>query len=251
MKTIILLSITVFFGTAHADSWEGLVQKLTQTRSELETLSKESDSIQREKQAELDQWTQRKTEMEAQVQREKLRKLQIGEKLKRLESRLKVSGKTDPQAQKKLMGWIDQFEKSVKASIPFNHDTRLATLERLHERVERNHEAMEFVLSDFWSFVEAELKLAQTNEYRIVDVDFAGKKKKCEVARLGLTALFVVTPDGKTLKAQKTVDGWNWRDIESSTEQNSVLSLVQNLKNKNEAGVYQLPMNDEQMGASL
>jgi hypothetical protein len=237
--------------SARADSWESLVQRLTQTRAELESLNREADSLQREKQAELDQWTQRKSDMEAQLQREKLRRMQIAEKMKRLESRLKVSGKTDPQAQKRLLAWIAQYEKAVKSSIPFNQDQRLQSLDRLKERVERQHEAMEFVLADFWSFVEGELKLAQTNEYRIVDVEFAGQKKKCEVARLGLLALFVVTPDGKTLRAQKTVDGWKWQDISSPAEQSSVLTLVQNLKNKNESGLYQLPMSDEQMGASL
>jgi hypothetical protein len=150
-----------------------------------------------------------------------------------------------------MLGWIARYEKAVKTSIPFNQDQRLQSLDRLRERVERQHEAMEFVLADFWAFVEGELKLAQTNEYRIVDVEFAGQKKKCEVARLGLVALFVVTPDGKTLRARKAGDGWKWQDINSPAEQSSVLTLVQNLKNKNESGLYQLPMSDEQMGASL
>jgi hypothetical protein len=251
MKIFLALLISLSVSVGRADSWEGLVQRLTQTRADLETLSKESDSLQREKQADLDQWTQRKTEMEAQVQREKLRQMQIAEKLKRLESRVRVSGKSDPQAQKKLLGWISTFEKSVAQTIPFNLDNRLETLSRLKVRVNRDHEAMEFLLADFWSFVETELKLAQTNEYRIVDVEIAGKKRKCEVARLGLVALFVVTPEGKTLKAAHGATGWTWQDINSSSEQNSIISLVNNLKNKNDSGLYQLPMNESQMGASL
>ncbi len=251
MKTLLILVLLTLSSQSQADSWEGLVQKLTQTRAEIEALSKEADSLQREKQTELDQWVQRRAEIESQVEREKLRKLQIAEKLKRLEGRLKVTGKSDPQAQKKLLSWFAQFEKTIKNTIPFNQDVRLQTLARLRERVERNHEAMEFVLADFWSFVEGEMKLAQTNGYQIVDVDFGGSKKKCEVARLGLVALFVVTPDGKTLKAQKQASGWKWQDIESASEQSSILTLVQNLKNKNEAGMYQLPVSSSQMGASL
>lgn len=251
MKLVFVTIIALGISESRADSWESLVQRLTQTRADLEALSKESDSLQREKQSDLDQWTQRKAESEAQVVREKTREMQITEKLKRLEARVKVSGKADPQAQKKLRSWIESFETMVAASIPFQREARLQSLSRLKERVAKNHEPMEFIFADFWSFLESELKLAQTNEYKIVDVDISGKTKKCEVARLGLLSLFVVTPGGQTLKATKVGGEWKWRDVESSTEQISIQNLVKNLKNKMDSGIYQLPVNAEKMGASL
>ena len=251
MKFLTFVITFLTLSVASADSWEGLVKKLTETRADIESLAKEADSVQREKQADLDQWVQRKTEAEAQVDREKLRRLQMTEKLKRLESRVRVSGKSDPQAQKKLLGWISRFDGSVQDSIPFNRDTRLQTLRRLRERAERGQEPMEFVFADFWNFAESELKMAQSNEYKVVDVELGGKKRKCEVARLGLMALFVVTPDGKTLKAVRGASGWTWQDIETAPEQDSILTLVKNLKNKNDTGLYRLPVNEEKIGASL
>lgn len=251
MKWIYFLVITLYVGGASADSWESLVQKLTQVRADLETLSRESESLQRDKQSELDQWTQRRSEAEAQVQREKLRELQIGEKLKRLEARVKNGGKTDPQAPQKLLKWIERFQTWVPTTIPFHHEQRLAALDKLKTRAQKKHEAMEFVLADFWSFVESEIKLSQTNEYRIVDVKLGEVTKKCEVARLGLVALFVVTPDGKVLQASRDSQGWQWRDVEASGEQESILSLVKNLKNKNESDIYKLPIDQKIMGAGL
>jgi len=236
---------------AQADSWDSLISRLTQTRVELESLSKEADSVQREKQADLDQWSQRKIEADAQVQRERLRKMQLTEKLKRLEGRVRAGTKPDPQAQKKLSTWLAQYESWVPTTIPFHHDARLNTLRRLKERVEKNHEPMEFVMSDFWAFVESEMKLAQTNEYQVVDVTLAGQSKKCEVARLGLMSLFVVTPDGKVLKAYRELEQWKWKDVDTASEQDSVINLVRNLKNKNDSGIYELPMEKEVMGASL
>lgn len=236
---------------AQASTWENFVEKLTQARADVETLSQEIDSIQKEKQSDLEQWTQRKTELEGQIQKEQLRSLQISEKLKRLESRVKLQSKADPQAQKKLLAWIERFETWVPGTIPFLHESRQESLKNLKIRAQKSQEPIEFVMSDFWLFVESEIKLAQSNEYKIVDIQFAGQKKKCEVARLGLQSLFVVTPDKKILKASKEAGVWKWKDIESSDDQSAVLLLVKNLKNKNGSGYYHLPIDPGQVGASL
>ncbi len=240
----ILISTLLFFLDVHAspESWENLVNRLTKTRSEIESLSREMDSLQKEKQSELDQLVMRKSDLDTQVEREKLRKLQLTEKLRRLEGRVRVIGKTDPEAQKKLQSWITEMRVSVKDSIPYQRDLRLQNLVRLEDRIKKNHEPIEFIMSDFWSFIEAEFKLAQTNEYQIVSLDFEGQKKKCEVARLGLMSMFAVTADGNIRQAVKFEKDWQWKNIESSVEQNSILSLVKNLKNKNSTEIYQLPI---------
>ncbi len=256
-----MLKLTCFFllfsfslstmASASAATWEAFVGKLMQTRTEVETLSQEIDSLQREKQAYLEQWTQRKTDLESQVQKEQLRTLQLAEKTKRLESRVKIQAKTDPLAQKKLLSWIERFEVLVASTIPFLQDTRQVQIKNLKIRVQKAQEPLEFIFSDFWSFVENEMKLAQSNEYKVVDITLNGQLRKCEVARLGLQSLFVVTPDKKVLKAFKEAGVWKWKDVESSADQISVLSLVQNLKNKNGSGYYQLPIDARQLGASL
>lgn len=250
MKSLIVF-ILILSVQVQADSWDALVEKLTQSRVEVESLSKEIDSLQKEKQADVEQWSQRKVELEAQVQKEKLRSLQIAEKVKKNESRVRLEGKTDPSAQKRLLSWIERYETLVEGSIPFLREGRLQALTSLRTRTQKSQEPVEFILSDFWAFVEAEMKLAQTNEYKIVDIELAGKNKKCEVARIGLHSLFVVTPDGKMYKAQKDGSTWTWKDIDSPEDREGVLMLVKNLKNKNGSGYYQLPIEGQHVGASL
>lgn len=251
MKKIILL-LTLVSLEASAAGWESLIQNLTQNRAELETLSKETDSLQKEKQNDLDQWTQRKIELESQVQREKLRELQITEKIKRAQSRVKSEGKSDPLAQKKLLTWIDGLEKWVQSSIPFQTNSRLQTLKNFRERIDQGQESLEFVLADLWAFMESQVKMAQTNEFTITDIDVDGKTQKVEIARIGTQSLFAVTPDGKTLKAKKVNNQWTWIPVGSGNEETSVQLLVKNLKSKNYTGYYYLPVDKkEQMGASL
>ncbi len=239
----IVLGLNFCFLQAQSSSWENLVNQLTKTRSEIEVLSQELESVQKEKQSELDQLSMRKADIDAQVEKEKLRKLQINEKLKRLEGRVRIIAKSDPKAQQMLQAWITDFEVFVNKSIPFEREARLKNLEGLKIRLQRNHEPNEYVMADLWNFVENEFKLSKTNEYQIVTLDLRGQKRKCEVARLGLTALFAVTPDGKIHHAKKNKNEWQWTDVQTSAEQDSILSLVKNLKDKNSTQVYQLPIN--------
>lgn len=253
MKQITLtLSILMTIATAQAAGWESLIQNLTQSRAELEGLSKDMDSLQKEKQADLDQWSQRRTDLDGQVQREKLRELQLAEKIKRVDSRVRSQAKSDPNAQKKVLGWIGDAEAWVNKSLPFQQEQRLSVLKGLKDRASSGHESMEFVLADLWMFMESEMKLSQSSEFTIMDITLEGKTKKAEIARLGLRSLFAVTPDGKILQMKKKNSGWTWVPVENNDEESSIQLLVKNLKTKNFSGYYLLPVdNTAQMGAGL
>jgi hypothetical protein len=256
MKNIVKIStlilISSFSLSAHSAGWEGLIQNLTQTRADLEGLAKETESLQKEKQAELDQWQQRKIDLDTQVQREKLRELQLAEKTKRIDSRVRTQNKVDPAAQKKLLTWISGLETWVQSSIPFEHTQRLQNLKNFKDRVHKGNESLEFILADLWHFMESETKLAQTNEFIIMDITLDGVTKKAEVARLGVQSLFAITPDGKTLQAKRQKNEWSWVPVSASDEDTSIHLLVKNLKSKNFTGYYTLPVEKSQaMGASL
>lgn len=242
MKKIILCVLSFVGLETQASSWESLVERLTTSRSEIEVLSQDLESLQKEKQSELDQLLIRKADLDSNLEKEKLRRLQLTEKLKRLEGRVRIIAKSDPKAHSKLEFWINDFITFVNESIPFEKENRLKILENLKIRLNQNHEPMEYIMSDLWNFIEGEFKLSATNEYKIITLDFKGQKKKSEVARLGLMTLFAVTPDGKIHQAIKSKNEWSWQDIQASTEKNSILSLVKNLKNKNSVEIYQLPM---------
>lgn len=243
--------LTLIIPFCFAGSWEKMVDQITKTRAEIETLARQTDASSKKEQADIDLWSQKKTELESQLSREKMRGGQIGEKLKRLEARIKVDPKKDPAGKKKLLDWISAYEGTVAATIPFHIDKRVGTLKDLRARVEAGHEAQEFLLADFWGFLESEMKLSQSNDYRIVDVPINGVTKKCEVARLGLQALFVVTPTGQVLRAANNGAQWSWLDVNASEQKESVLTLVKNLKNKNSSGYYLLPIDKGAIGASL
>lgn len=247
MNLIIIILLQMSF----ASQWEKMVDQITKMRIEIEVLSKQVDTSAKKENANIDLWSQKKTELEAQLAREQMREKQIHEKIKRLETRVKMDPKMDIHGKKKILNWLSAYETTLAGSAPFHIEKRLETLKSLRQRLDIGHESQEFILADFWLFLESEMKLSQTNDYRIVDVTINGQRKKCEVARLGLQSLFVVTPTGQVLQAVNNGKQWIWVDIEATESKNSVLSLVKNLKNKNTSGYYLLPLSAPQEGASL
>lgn len=252
MKIKLIIIITLLAQVARANTIEPLIQKITSLRSEVEVISREIESSNKEKQAELDQKNQKKLELLSQVDREKLRSLQISEKLKRLESRVGSFAKANPRSEKKVLAWISELEASVIAGVPFQQNRRLAILDSLKLRAQKHHESLEFILSDLWSFIDGEMNLAQTNEYKIEEIELMGQKKKCELARLGLNSVYAVSSEGKTYLAIKELSGkWKWEDVSSGEQKDSIISLVKNLKNKTDSGFYHLPINKNILGAKL
>lgn len=244
MKNIFIVCMYLFGCSAYAEtSWEKLTQDLTKQRSEVEVLSQDIDSIQSFKQSELNQLIMQKNELEAQIEKENLRQIQFDEKLKRLELKVKQSEKIDPNAYEKVVKWVTGFQSIVQASVPFEHQSRLTALTDILDRLDKKREPLELVLSDFWIFVENEIKLAHTNEYKIVNAKIKDTDEQVEVARLGLAQLYAVTTEGKAYKATAVGDKWSWALIEDTKIRSSVLHLVKNLKNKVDTGIYTLPVS--------
>ncbi|MBY0315138.1 MAG: hypothetical protein K2Q26_06440 [Bdellovibrionales bacterium] len=248
LSLILGLSLTLSLASAN---WQVMVQQVTQLRGELETLQKETEALQKEKQVELEQWSQRRQEATQGLDREKMRSLQIHEKLKRLQAKVKHQGKVDPKSSQRVLGWIEATERSVQGTLPFQIERRTGELTKLKERVQKGYEPMEFIVADLWAFIESEMKLTQTNEYRILTLKLKNQDQKVEVARLGMQWMFAKTTQGEIFALKKKASGWEWAPIEETDQQSSVLLLVQDLRNKNDSGYYQLPRTGDAVGASL
>jgi hypothetical protein len=214
-----------------------MMNQLVSLRSDLETSNRELEADLKQKQAELDLWTQKKLELEGQVQKESLRKMQIDEKISRLESRVKREGKMNPKALPTFNQWLAKAHDWVQSSLPFRTEQRLAALDALKERAARGHESLESLTSELWLFLESEMKMASDNEFRLTEVGGG----KAEVARLGFFALFAKTPDGKVQKAQLHDGKWAMSTL-SGSDQDNALRLINNMKSKKDSGLYQLPL---------
>ncbi len=214
-----------------------MMTKIVQLRAELETSNRELEAELKTKQAELDLWTQKRLELEGQLQKESLRRLQLEEKTKRLAARVKAEAKADPKAKAELLRWLAQAENWVRSSLPFRRGPRGEAVQNLRERAERGLESPETLSSELWQFYESEMKLALDNEYRITEVEDVGK---AEVARLGLYTLFAKSTDGSLRQAVLENGVWSMKPL-ADGDRADAERLLQNLKGKKDQGLYVLP----------
>lgn len=233
---VFLLLILVPAAAVRADI-PAMMTKIVQLRGELETLNREMETALKDRQADLDLWSQKRLELEGQMQKETLRQLQLEEKTKRLSARVKSEAKADPRAKTEFMNWLARGEDWVKSSLPFRRGPRSETLQNLRERAERGLESPEVLSSEFWQFYESEMKLALANEYRITEVETVGK---AEVARLGLYTLFAKSTDGSLRQAVLAEGTWTLQPVAEEIHAD-VERLLQNLKNKKDQGLYAIP----------
>jgi hypothetical protein len=219
-----------------------LMKDIVALRAELETISRENESLQKEKSAELDLWVQKKLELEGLVQKETLRQLQLKEKAKLLGSKVKVEAKANPEGKAELLAWIANAQNWVQHSIPFRQNHRLAVLKSIEERTQAGLESVELLSAELWRFYEDEFKMAADNEYRITEAPATGGGKKAEVARLGLVAMYSRADDG-TVEVHKKVEGkWLAQKL-SAAESIEAVRLLDNLKAKKDSGLYSLPLS--------
>jgi hypothetical protein len=218
-----------------------LMKQLVDFRGELETLSLEVDQVAKERQAQVDLWNQKKTELQSALQKEQFRRLQITEKTKALASRIKIHEQGDPKSQGLLVKWIKRAETWVENSLPYRREIRLKTLAELKRRGQLGLESQESLVAELWRFFESELKMSGDNEFRIVDVQTSSGLRKAEVARLGLYSMYAAFPDGQVKQATVRDKVWSLHDLEGEERANA-LRLLTNLKAKRESGLYRLPI---------
>ncbi len=235
--SLIFIFISSLTPTVALADIPALMNKLVALRADLETANREMESELKILQADLELWTTKRLELEGQMQKESLRKLQLDEKVQRLANRVKIESKVNPQAKVELKRWLTEAEAWVESSLPFRKSARLEVIQNLRERADRGLESPEILSAELWQFYESDMKLASDNEYRITDFADIGK---AEVARLGLYTLFAKSADGAVRQAVFENGQWAMRDLSDDNKANAE-RLLNNMKGKRDSGLYNLP----------
>ena len=104
-------------------------------------------------------------------------------------------------------------------------------------------ESPEILGAELWAFYESEIKLGTQNEFRIIDFDFPQGREKVEAVRLGLYAMFIRQVDGEMKRIVKGENAWVTNALSRKQEQ-EVVRLMADLKQKRKSGVYFLPLSE-------
>jgi len=217
-----------------------LAKSLVTMRTELESLGQETELRQKELSSEFELWSQKALELQAALQKENLRKLQAEAKTKALARRVQTGEKVDAGDKKKFLAAVSAAQAWVNEGPPFRKGVRLENLDQLKTRAERGLEALEILLAELWQFYEGEFKMAQSHEYKVLEVETPGGVKLAEVVRLGSYLMLAQTSDQNVYAYSKAGQNWQPRQLTGADAEEGK-RLVSRLKSKMNSGLYTLP----------
>ncbi|MBX7232373.1 MAG: DUF3450 family protein [Bdellovibrionales bacterium] len=220
------------------------VKEIIDLRLQLENLGREMEGSNKQYQAELDIWLQKKLELEAALQKESLRKIQIKEKLTRLSSLAAITPQIE-KVKKSYLQRIVQLQGWIQDSLPFHREQRLETVKSFAARLQKNQENLEFIANDIWNFYQEEFKKVNSHEYILGTLDGQSQSEKFEIVRLGLFTLFIKDTKGSFKQLLQIQNQWRWQEILSSEKQNEISRLMENLKTKKDSGLYSFSLFSE------
>jgi len=242
---ISLLFLVSCLKNVYAEDFRDLSQKVLQGRQEVEQLNQEQSQTHKIFQAELDLLIQRKTELDQQIFKERLKNQQLQIKKDFLKQSQKSDVKLSKSEKKQIMDWLLNLEKWVQASLPYRREVRWQELQDIKTQIQ-NNSFKEDLVRQLWAFTEKEIKLGQDNHYEIIDLEIDQKKQKVESVRLGWVQMYYRTPEGKWGSFKKES-----QKVEGDLEEKTLERLFKKLKSREEKGYFEIPYFSALGGAFL
>lgn len=179
---------------------QGSMETLSQKRHQLEVTYKEFQKSQRDHQLKIDSLINRKLELEQQLSRENLRRLQISEKRKLIFSKdSSVLGREDEEYRRAQQALIVKIEDHLNKSLPMRKEEKLNRLKVIQEnlagaktKAQLNESALKL-----WDLCQQELKLVNRIGFEILPVSISGEYQTVESLRFGSLFTLLKTSEGK------------------------------------------------------
>ncbi|MEL7371850.1 MAG: DUF3450 family protein [Myxococcota bacterium] len=209
----VVLGPTIALG-ADEEDLTTLADRLIKLRGEVETLHDDIESKQQQHRNRMASLSQRRAELESQIQREELQY----KKLQRQVDEVNAKAKTIDEASMALRPVVKTvsslLEQHVAAALPFTIGERSAELKQVRAKLERNELSVPRAINQMWTFVEDELRLCRENGIFRQTILLDGDEQLADVIRLGMTMLFFRTDDGEVVgRAVKTNDIWAFQPL--------------------------------------
>jgi len=238
---VILLLAAFFVSVSRADELTNLAKKLAGMRAEVETLSNELELEKQKLKNELDSLAQQKSELDVQIEKERLRIQEIKASIERRREEIAKQSVSGEELKPLVNEAIGQAEVLVKDSLPFRTSERIDELGKIRSRMDEGLMRPEKAASLLWAFMEDELRLTRecALDKQIIVVD--GREQLAEVARVGMVMLFFRTNAGRYGKAVKRQDAWEYEVFSDSTANEQTALLFDSFRKQVRVGYFELP----------
>jgi len=234
-------SIIVVAGSAHADQVSRLAKELAELRGEVEALSQELSSRQNELTNDLKSYARQKAELEAEVQREKIRLQKVRVSVLEATEEIEEKEKADKAMRPGFENALPSVKAYVEAAMPFRRSERLAELVKLDDQYKANMLTPERAIARLWSFVEDEARLTRESGMYRQTITVGGEETLADVIRIGMVMMYYRTADGGYGHVAREGSGWTYQEVTGKKAVERVEKLFESFRKQIRSGYFELP----------
>ena len=210
--TLILTASAIGYGQ-QSDDLTTLADRLIKLRGEVETLHDDIESKQQQHKNRMASFSQRRAELEAQIQRQQLTLKKLQREVGELRSQASTIDEESAALRPVVKDVSGLLEAHVDSALPFTRAERKSELREVRAKLDKAELSTPRAINQLWTFVEDELRLCRENGIFRQTITIDGEEQLADVIRLGMTMLFFRTGDGVVGRATKTNDAWAFQPL--------------------------------------
>ncbi|MEM6929529.1 MAG: DUF3450 family protein, partial [Myxococcota bacterium] len=196
------------------DPLSTLAERLIELRGEVESLNDDIEQQQQEHRNRMSSLTQRRAELDAQIQRQDLEIKKLRKEIDTLRAESTGLSEEIATLEPAVTEASARLEAQVRSSLPYMTEERVADLTAVLRKMDAEEITAGRALNNLWTFFEDELRLARESEMFRQTILVDGEEQLADVVRLGMVMLFFRTGDERYGYAVR--DGERWRYAISS-----------------------------------
>lgn len=222
---LITLVVPGFVAFGAEENLSELAKRLIELRGQVEELHDRIDSEKRQHRGRMTSLSQRRSELESQIQRQELELKKFQQQLAEHRQETKEKNEDTAALTPVVTDAVQRTKRYVQAGLPFKPAEREAELDAILEKLEANDITAPRALNQIWGFLEDEFRIARQNEMYRQEIRLDGDDLLADVIRLGMVMLFFRTTDGRYGYAREARPGaWAYEVAEGeAAEQLQVL----------------------------
>ena len=218
-----------------------MAERLATLRKEVDALSSDLEEKKEELKGRIRSYATQKAELEAEIQRARMRLVQLQESHSRRAEKLSEEDTQITALTPAVLEAIGMLKMKVASGIPFKREERISELDRLIRQIDEKLLHPVNAFARLWDQTEDEFRLARESGMYKQVVRLEGKEVLADVVRIGMVAMYVQTKDGSIGKTVHRDGEWRFEKLSGPEQHRQVLYLFDSFKKQIRTGLFVLP----------
>ncbi len=219
-----------------------LSKRLIELRGKVDDLSSELALRREEYRQQAKVLYARKSETQAELERQKGLVKRLQKKLEDNKQRLAQAGLSDARLTPVVLAAAEHLGRQIEQGLPYKREERLADVHELMEQVKSGVVPASKAAARLWALIEDELRLRRENGLFKQVIDLEGSQLLAEVARVGMVMMYFRTSDGRIGKVSKSREGkWRYTTLTDKSHTRQIEELMDAFRKQVRSGYFELP----------